>query len=284
MCSMSIVIATRNRADSLLYTLSKLAQLPEQAPVIVVDNHSEDDTVARVQREFPTVTLLALPNNKGAAARNDGVVAAQTPYVAFCDDDSFWEPGALAKAVTYFEQYPRLGLLAGKILVGEARKIDPVCEALAKSPLPRLFPLPGPAILGFIACGAIVRKEAFLAVGGFDERFGIGGEEALLAVDLLANGWGLSYVEDVVGYHFPSPVRNPGRRTQVQIRNDLWFSWLRRPWSTAFQQTLRLYRQSQTNPDMRKGWLEAMKSLPQIIQYRREMPGEIEQQLQLINS
>lgn len=278
----SIVIATRNREEALLLTISKLLVLPEQPTIIVVDNHSTDTTVEKVKKYFPAVMILALSENKGAAARNKGAEAVQTPYVAFCDDDSYWAPGALCRAVSYFEQYPKLGLLAGKILVGEAQVLDPVCEAMAQSPLPQLVPMPGPAILGFIACGAIVRKEAFLSAGGFHEQFGIGGEEELLAVDLLAMGWGLSYTEDVIGYHFPSPVRNTDRRIQVQTRNSLWFTWLRRPFQQAIRQTFRVYQQGKKDPNIRKGFTESFQHIRQIVRYRRVVPQQIEQQLQLL--
>jgi hypothetical protein len=56
--------------------------------------------------------------------------------------------------------------------------------------VPDLPDLPGPPVLGFIACGGIVRRAAFLEVGGFNSRLGVGGEEELLAVDLTARGWG----------------------------------------------------------------------------------------------
>jgi len=74
-----VVIATRDRAASLLRALRHLEALPERAPVVVVDNGSGDDTVEVVRRQAPWVTLLALPGNWGAGARNVGVEVAATP-------------------------------------------------------------------------------------------------------------------------------------------------------------------------------------------------------------
>ena len=42
--------------------------------------------------------MVALPVNAGAVARTTGVRHTTTPYVAFADDDSWWEPGALDRA------------------------------------------------------------------------------------------------------------------------------------------------------------------------------------------
>src|ERR1700712_3452675 len=97
--SVTVVIATRNRAATLLVTLAKLDRLAERPPIIVVDNASTDDTAARVRAAFPRVRVLSLPRNLGGAARNCGVALASTPFVAFSDDDSWWAEGALATAV-----------------------------------------------------------------------------------------------------------------------------------------------------------------------------------------
>jgi hypothetical protein len=50
-----------------------------------------------------------------------------------------------------------------------------------RSPLPRQPDLPGPPVLGFVACGAVVRRSAYLAVGGFSPVVFFLGEETLLA-------------------------------------------------------------------------------------------------------
>ncbi len=75
------------------------------------------------------------------------------------------------------------------------------------SPLPVEPDLPGPPVLGFLACAAIVRRKAYLEVGGFDPRMMIGGEEELLAADLASAGWGLAYVGGHRGFGPPpSPL------------------------------------------------------------------------------
>lgn len=99
----------------------------------------------------------------------DGVGPASTPYVAFADDDSWWAPGALQGAADLFGVRPRLGLLAARILVGSEIVLDPVCHQMGRSVLGRAADLPGPSLLGFLACAAMVRREAFCAVGGFEE-------------------------------------------------------------------------------------------------------------------
>ena len=68
-------------------------------------------------------------------------------------------------------------------LVGPGREPDPVNETMAASPLREGG---GAAVLGFLACACVVRKAAFVGVGGFSELLFFVGEERLLAYDLAA--------------------------------------------------------------------------------------------------
>src|SRR5215208_819285 len=235
----SIVIITRDRRGDLLETLGHLQDLPERPHVIVVDNASQDGTPAAVREGFPAVEVIALPENRGPAARNLGVEQARTPYVAFNDDDSWWEPGALAHAADLLDAHPRLALVNGHILVGPEEKPDPVCLEMAASPL-RLEPgQPGRALLSFIACAAVVRRDAFLAVGGFHGRLGVGGEEEIVGHRLALAGWQQSYVPEIVTHHHPSAERDHHSRGATEVRNALWTAWLTRPLGGAAVATAR---------------------------------------------
>src|SRR4051794_11344477 len=139
-----VAIATRERPAELERTLERLLALPERPPVVVADNGSRDGTLARIRARFPDVAVLELGENRGAGARNAAVEALGTPYVAFSDDDSWWAPGALAHAAALFDAHPRLGLLAARILVGPGERLDPVCAAMERSPLPAANRRPSP--------------------------------------------------------------------------------------------------------------------------------------------
>jgi GT2 family glycosyltransferase len=260
-----VVIATRNRRDSLLRTLAAIEALPERPAIVVVDNASGDGTCAAVASEFPAVELLALERNRGAAARNLGVERAGTPFVAFSDDDSWWEPGALARAAVTLGRHAAVGLLAARILVGAERRLDPV-SALMEGPAPP--GLPGPRVSGFLACGAVVRREAFIAGGGFCERFLIGAEEALLAIDMRATGWELCYAPDVIAIHAPHPASR-GERHWLRLRNELWTSWLRRPAGRALRDTAGLASAAVREDIARRALVSAAGGLPWALRARR---------------
>jgi GT2 family glycosyltransferase len=278
----AVVIATRNRGPELLSTLTRLCALDEQPPTVVVDNGSTDGTAELVRANYPGVQVVGLRRNHGAAARTIGARLLDSPYVAFSDDDSWWAPGALDWAVELLDRHPRLAVLAARVLVGPEERLDPVCDQMAHSPLPPAADLPGPSVLGFIACGAVVRRAAFLEVGGFDVRLGVGGEEELLSVDLAARGWGLAYVEEVVAHHHPSPSRDPSGRRRIQVRNALWSAWLRRPLGGAARQTAHLAALAMHQPGAWSGILLALAGLPWVLRERRPVHRELEAALRTL--
>lgn len=93
----TVVVITRNRRSELLRTLGLLSALPERPPIVVTDNASSDGTAAAVAQSFPEALLLCTGRNLDAVGRNVAVARVRTPYVAFCDDETWWEAGALRR-------------------------------------------------------------------------------------------------------------------------------------------------------------------------------------------
>src|SRR3954447_24518920 len=98
----TVVVVSRNRRTDLLDSLPR-----HEAPVILVDNASTDDTVEVVRATHPDVTVLPQTRNLGAEGRTVGVAQAGTPFVAFADDDSWWAPGDLPRAARPLAPPPR---------------------------------------------------------------------------------------------------------------------------------------------------------------------------------
>ena len=106
------------------------------------------------------VDVIRLSRNLGGAARNVGMRAVGTPYVALCDDDSWWRPGALRLAADLLDRHPRLAAINARILVGADEHVDPSCEEMARDVLPPVGGQPGHPLLSFIACAVVLRREA----------------------------------------------------------------------------------------------------------------------------
>jgi GT2 family glycosyltransferase len=263
----TVVVMTRDRWPDLRTTLPRHA-----GPVVVVDNGSRDGTPALVREHFPSVDVVELGENRGSPARNTGVERARTPYVAFADDDSWWDPGSLDRAAALLDAHPRLALLAARLVVGDEARPDPVSAAMRASPLGVEGDLPGPSVLGFLACAAVVRRTAFLDVGGFDDVLFFMGEEERVALDLAGAGWGLAYVDDVVAHHHPSSARDSGARAARERRNELLTAMMRRPWGVVLREIAAALRTSQG----RRAVLEAAGSAPAALGRRRVVPSAVE--------
>jgi len=277
----TIVLATRDRRQRVLATLTRLEALAERPRVVVVDHASTDGTASAIHERFPGVTVIASRRDIGSATRTLGVEATDTPLVAFSDDDSWWAPGALRRAADLFDAYPRLGLIAARIVVEPDGRLDPTCAVMRDSPLRSDEPLPGPPVLGFLACGAVARRSAVLACGGFHARFGFGGEEHLLAVDMAAAGWGLAYVDDVVAHHQPESGPRSWQGTH-ELRNRLWSTWLRRPLARAARRTIALTADG--NGHGVPALVAAMRGLPWVLRERRVVPAHVERGLRLLEA
>ena len=274
----SVVVITRDRRSEVVDCVARLLALPENPPVIVVDNDSSDGTADALENRYPSVDVVRLERNLGAAGRTIGARRATTPYVAFSDDDSWWAPGALERAADILDRAPRLAVLAGRVLVGADGQLDPVCRSMASSPLGEV-PEAGPRVLGFIACGAVVRRSAYLEVGGFHPRYGVGGEEALLAVDLAERGWDCAYADGVVAHHHPSPVRDRSARRVRDLRNDMWTLWLRRPLASALPETARALARLLHDRDVRAGMRQAFAGMHWIVRERAPVRPSTERAL-----
>jgi GT2 family glycosyltransferase len=274
-----VVIITYQRRDEALGAVERLTALPEQPPVVLVDNGSADGTVDAVRRKFPDVKVLALDSNAGAVGRNLGVERLATPYVAFCDDDTWWEPGSLTAAADVLDAHPCLAVVNARIVVEPGARDDPIVAELRDSPVPGPDWLPGPALGSFLAGASVVRRDAFRSVGGFSSRLWLGGEEELLATDLLSAGWEICYLGQLVVHHAPSPVRDATRRRRIGLRNTLWFTWLRRPLAPALRRTVFLAVTAPRDRTSVLAWWDAVRGLPWVLARRRTRPRSVEARL-----
>jgi GT2 family glycosyltransferase len=270
----SVVVLTHNRADELVATLERLLALPEHPPIFVADNASSDNTVALVKTLFPAVCVIECGGNLGAAGRNMAAACVGTDYVAFCDDDTWWEPGALDRAVQLLDAWPDVGVLSARVVVGDDKSTDPTCAVMRASPLGREG-LPGPALIGYMAGACVFRKSLFRDVGGYEPRLFIGGEEELVALDVLAANRSIVYCEQLTVHHRPSPSRDSGLRRRTLARNAAWIAWLRLPWTQACRTTLRSLGLLAREGRLIRDGMGLLRGLTWVLPRRRVVPDAV---------
>jgi len=262
--------------------LPKHLALAECPRVVLVDDASTDGTAGAVEA-MGAVDVIRLERNLGGAARNAGLRAVEAPYVAFCDDDSWFASGALRVAADLLDRHRRLAVVNGHVLVGPEERPDPSCEEMARARLPAADGQPGHPLLSFIACAVVVRRAAVLEVGGFSERLGMGGEEELLGWDLAAAGWQMSYVPEVIVHHHPPPNDGRPERREQFLRNALLATWLRRPARTAAARTFELLLGSPRDRFSARGVARAVAGAPWVLRERRVGPPHVEAMRRLLD-
>jgi N-acetylglucosaminyl-diphospho-decaprenol L-rhamnosyltransferase len=191
-----VYIPNFNGGERLVRALESLRAQTVEADVIVVDNGSSDGSDRVVIESFPEVELLRMEKNLGfGTALNRAVAAHPTDAIVLLNNDAAAEPrfvealvdglGAGVDSVAGVmlqEREPGLidsaGVVADRTLMGfDYLHGEPVAAAPS-----------APAPLGPTGGAALYRREAFEAVGGFDERIFLYYEDLDLALRLAARG------------------------------------------------------------------------------------------------
>jgi N-acetylglucosaminyl-diphospho-decaprenol L-rhamnosyltransferase len=111
---LSVIIVSWNVADLLAACLDSLGESAAQysMEIIVVDSASSDDTVKRVQRDYPHVKMLAQTENLGfSRCNNIGLAAARGRYLLLLNPDTEVHGDALAQMIAYLDANPPVGIV-----------------------------------------------------------------------------------------------------------------------------------------------------------------------------
>jgi N-acetylglucosaminyl-diphospho-decaprenol L-rhamnosyltransferase len=221
----SIVIVNWNTRDLLLKCIETLlaTEAPEKE-IVVVDNASQDDSVAAVQARFPQVRIIQNKDNAGFARGNNiGVAACNTPYALLLNTDAFPQAGALDELLRVMSTTAKAGIVGAHLLNADgsfqaSHTPFPTLwrEFLILSGLGRLFfgrhyPSAGPdeakgaQAVDYVegAC-LLVNVDVYRAIGGFDEAFFMYSEEVDLCFRMKQSGWQVWYVPEARATHLGS--------------------------------------------------------------------------------
>jgi glycosyltransferase involved in cell wall biosynthesis len=225
----TVAICTRNRAALLEKAVrSVLAQMTGRAEILIVDNGSTDDT-AQLATKFsfadPRVIIFHEPQTGLSHARNLVLRAARGEWIVFLDDDAEVETGWLAAYENFFSNPPHAGVTCAGGPISPNFETSPPAWFVSNSDgFNRVDKTrrcePGEHPWG---CNYAVRREAALAVGGFNPALGHRGlslgahEETELTGRLQQAGGEVWLVVDARIRHFVSAER---LRLKWQLRSS----------------------------------------------------------------
>ena len=224
----SVVIASKDRSALLATVLNDLrpqvATFDGEAEIIVVDDGSSqpyDAGVLDVSRVVRTVGLGP------ARARNAGVRAATGDIIVFTDDDVRLDPQWLVEAMRYFDQHPDHAGVTGETV---SPPYDPLFEHSVRD---------GDGG-SYLTCNVAYRREALVAVGGFDRLFPHAAHEDR---DLA---WRVMNDVGPVGFVPTMRVTHPGRKftlrqgwRRAELTLDDWLLLTRWPEHKASRHSTR---------------------------------------------
>lgn len=199
--SISLVIPTYNRANLLRETIeSALRQKKPFSEIIVVNDGSTDNTLEILAVYSEHITIINSPNCGVQAARNKGVMSANSEYVAFCDSDDLLESNFVEKMSEWINSNPDCKAIYTNIKKFTATSIE--SDDLSQAPdyflegsklhgdfyyeIPNLY-LRLFTIHPFYIAGCTIKKTFFTSIGGFDTKFNrVGAEDGEFTLRVAA--------------------------------------------------------------------------------------------------
>ncbi|HEX4589468.1 MAG TPA: glycosyltransferase [Gemmataceae bacterium] len=149
------------------------AQTAGDFECIVVDDGSTDDSIAVIQSflDDPRFRLIRQENRGVSHARNVGIEDTAAPFIAFLDADDLWRPTKLERQLARFAAEPAVGVVCTRRTIID-RDGQPQS---GEDKRPAEGDVIGPLFRQNFVCfsSAMVRREAAVRVGGFDERLGL---------------------------------------------------------------------------------------------------------------
>jgi hypothetical protein len=172
--AISVLVPLYNKGAFIEATVrSVLAQDYPNFELLIVDDGSTDDGVARLQAEFndPRLQIIRQANSGVGAARNRALRLAQGNILAFLDADDEWSPTHLSDLLYLANEFPRAGILASRTAARAADRIE--IENTIPATRPCLienffaYAAQGASLVNSSTCA--IRREVFISVGGFME-------------------------------------------------------------------------------------------------------------------
>jgi glycogen synthase len=248
----SVVISTLDRAEWLAGALASLRlQRHPEFEVVVVNGPSVDHTDVVLASWQEQIKWLHCAEANLCVSRNAGLAAAAGEVVAFLDDDAVPVPGWLEALVAGFAA-PGVGAVAGHVLSRDGRREEwrtTVTDRLLHNrefATPEAAAAAGALVGGVIrvtGCNCAFRREALLAVGGFDENLTLLADDVDISLRLLDRGWRIAVAPRARVYHFSAPnaTRDAAgrRRSFHRIAQDCtYFVWRHAPALRGYAGTL----------------------------------------------
>ncbi|MEW5922745.1 MAG: glycosyltransferase family 2 protein [Candidatus Zixiibacteriota bacterium] len=219
--TVSAIVVTFNSAEGIESCLKALSTeiASVGGDIIVYDNGSHDSTIRAVETGFPHIHLYRSSRNIGfGAGCNQAVAKSESEYILFANPDLIIDTGALAVLIETMSKLPDAGAVAARMRHPDG-SFQPTCRKLPTSN--NIFFSRGSIFGGrsekngytlddfgataevpaAAATCLLMRRDFFLSLGGFDERFFVFMEDTDLCMRIAAAGKKVYFEPRAGGIH-----------------------------------------------------------------------------------
>jgi N-acetylglucosaminyl-diphospho-decaprenol L-rhamnosyltransferase len=236
MPKVSIIIVSYNSEEFIFNCISSVLKFIPNEEVIVLDNCSVDKTVNKLEHFAAKIKLIKSSENLGfSKGSNKAVDQSSGEYLFFLNPDTRIEGNVLKPLLAFYKANPKCGIVAPKLIMPN-NEIQP-----SVSSLPTISNAFGEFILGkansysqFIPQGLepteveavygaaiLIRKELFLKVGGFDEKFFLYYEDLDLCRKIKKIGKKIYYYPKVAVWHLVGGTKSVINKYDLNVESSL---------------------------------------------------------------
>lgn len=210
----SVILVNFRGADDTIEAIRHLGELDwpqDRLEIVVVENASGDDSAERVAAAAPHVKLVKSKKNLGfAGGCNLGVKKSKGEVVAFLNNDAKPDAGWVREAMRRFDESPKIGAVASRVLDWDGEKVDFIGSGLtwfgmgykphAGQEIPPKPDLPHDVLFG-TGSAMFVRRALYEQLEGFDERYFMFFEDVDLGWRINLAGYRYAYEPASLAFH-----------------------------------------------------------------------------------
>ena len=209
----SVIVCAYNAADTIEDCLSSLERLTYPDFEIILVNDGSRDRTGEIARQHPTVRVVDIPNGGLSNARNVGLAHATREVVAYTDADTRVDPDWLTHLVQPFLTSDVVGSGGPNVVPADD---SPMAQCIARAPGgPTHVLLDDRTAEHVPGCNMAFRREALLAIGGFNAVYLRAGDDVDVCWRLQARGWKIGFAASALVWHHHRATVNAYWRQQV---------------------------------------------------------------------
>lgn len=240
----SLIILSYNTQDLLRECLSSIFRWADsEVKVIVIDNHSQDQSVHMVRTKFPKVRLIESKENLGfAKGVNLGVNQAKSDLVLLLNSDTVLKKEAFERIVEFMHSRDDAGVVGGKLKNKDGSTSSSYSRFYGLWEIFLLLfwrkeksNLRKPSRVDWVSGGfMLVKKDVFDALGGFDPHFFMYIEDMEFCYRAKKEGYSVYYDPEAVVEHVGQGSSNRSFAISQIYKGLLYFYKKHKPSQVLF--------------------------------------------------